>query len=53
MDALAHRHLRQADENRFGQTHGNIDLGNYRDSIDPHQRERIQLGQHGALLALE
>ncbi len=51
VDALAHRHFRQTDQHGFGQTHGDIDLGHDRHRVDAYQSERVQLGQHGALLA--
>src|SRR5262249_13009752 len=47
VDALLDRHFREADEDGLFKTARDVNLHLYRHGVDPHERERVQLGEHG------
>ena len=47
VDALAHRRLREADEDGLGQPGRGIDFDLDRHGVDADEREGVKLGEHG------
>ena len=46
MDALAHGHFGEADEDRLGQAGGDVNLGLDGNAVDADQGKGVQLGEH-------